>query len=790
MVHLLIAPYLSWVNAVPIDIMNQQVTIKVVEIRGSGWVVEIQGTNQLGFIRRRELSWDRSVTAYHTLSIGDALQAKVIPGAKNFPYLQLSVRQLTDPWEDIRRKYKEGQIVRGEVVNIRSFGVFAQLEPGIDAVIWPRDIPFLPSQRLENVLAVGDAVQGVITDIDYSKHRIQLSIIHRIKQVYDLLRVANYYPIPQIELFKDRIGADSSSTKVNRSSLSVTPPTKTHYHPPIGIPNKILVVDDNQKELDQLSHYLQTRFNIPVKGIADGETAYAEITQDPLFTLAIIDLNLKGESGIQIAQKLLTINPQLSIIFISNDPMGEKSVSKVYGHMFPFCIKENSQVAEWIDELCSGYWESDLKSYESAYVGKGNFISQLGMKHLPQRSFVETVWETVLRLRKETQVTHVIVLEVDSANKKVSFLATAPLIRSDIQQYVLDGLYFSPVRNVVENEEIFYKTNISSERDSDLKYFFPLLSFQSCLGIPLVMPHFVTRYALFLLDEKRSSFETEIQQQAEASAHLILIALERDRLLDYMRRYEQRYLLGQLLGSLVHELMNKLDTFGSQVEVLPVVLDKARNNPEGERQRWWEKSGQIVAKLNETKQELEELVLSYSRVAKGDLEAVNVAAVLEKIKNQLDTRARDANIQIIINEAPSFPMTKAILPRLEQVVANLVLNAIQQIENQCHLMAQISHAPLVRGGIVMIQTRYRGTDVSRPIEIIVIDTGPGIHMHRQGEIFMLDTSLRPGGHGLGLFISRNLVETMGGELLLADSVMFLGSAFVVRLPAFQGESTR
>jgi signal transduction histidine kinase len=83
--------------------------------------------------------------------------------------------------------------------------------------------------------------------------------------------------------------------------------------------------------------------------------------------------------------------------------------------------------------------------------------------------------------------------------------------------------------------------------------------------------------------------------------------------------------------------------------------------------------------------------------------------------------------------------------------------------------------PIIKWASYLIPIPY-------PIQIIVIDTGPGIHYHQQERIFLLDTSTRRTGHGLGLYISRNLAETMGGRLRLVDSLMFIGSAFVVELP--------
>jgi signal transduction histidine kinase len=136
---------------------------------------------------------------------------------------------------------------------------------------------------------------------------------------------------------------------------------------------------------------------------------------------------------------------------------------------------------------------------------------------------------------------------------------------------------------------------------------------------------------------------------------------------------------------------------------------------------------------------------------------------------------------------PDLPKAKTIQSRLEQIVANLVLNAIQQIEKQSLFMAGYSAKSgearqLLAFGAVVVRASYDPTASPHPIQIAVIDSGPGIHYHDQERIFMLDTSTRATGQGLGLFISRNLAESMGGQLHLVDSLIFLGSAFLIELP--------
>jgi len=191
--------------------------------------------------------------------------------------------------------------------------------------------------------------------------------------------------------------------------------------------------------------------------------------------------------------------------------------------------------------------------------------------------------------------------------------------------------------------------------------------------------------------------------------------------------------------------------------------------------------------LTQDKAQLKELLDAYSRLVSGHFEAVDVAALLHKVKLQMDTKARHAGVEIHLEVPLNLPPVRAIASRFEQVVLNLVLNSIQQIEQQNDTLARINLSQyhggrLVRHGLVIIRAEYDEQNKPGFVKIKVVDTGPGVHYHKQQRIFLLDTSTRSRGHGLGLFISRNLMEMMGGRLYLDDSLLFIGSSFVVELP--------
>lgn len=769
--------------------MTPVVQVEVLEIQPGGVLVKLLADDRTGFIRRGELSWDRRVGVEPPLpQIGERLEAKIIKERKESPEVYLSLRQLIDPWHEVEKTYHPDQVVRGEVVNIRHFGVFVQLEPGLDAIVWPRDMPLRRDQRPADILSIGDQVQGVITLVDPKKHKLELSLTRR-------LEILSLAPGPtrqsiQIELFRDSF----ASSKTGPAAPDLPAPLKDQaahrrYHAPLPKPETLLLIDDNGSHLSEIRQQLEKTFSFDIDSVSSGRAALDQVRSGRTYDLAIIDLKLANEHGTRVAEELLERLPHLAVLFTSLDPQAEKTLPLIKGRTIPFAVKEPEEIAEWIDKLASGYWEESPES-TTAYTGPGNVIQQLELTALARRSLPDRLRQMLADLRAETNASQGLVLELDSTSKSVSIIAAEPPLKKDIYEQSLDNLYYSPARDVVEDGTEFHATRIDQDRDARFKNLLPLLAYTSFIGLPLTVPDLAARHALFLFNEHRPDFEPEEIDQARLAAKFMQVALERGLLLDTMRRFEQRYTLGQLLGSLVHELSNKFDGLEGQLASLPVVLHKARTASDpAEQARWLDEAAEAIGEITQAKGELRELVNAYARMVSGDLQAVDVNEVARKVKRQLAMRAREANVEIHLATPPDMPPARTVQSRLEQVLTNLVLNAIQQIERQAETLAQVAResgetVALLQDGLVILQIRLDQAGGAYPIQISVIDTGPGIHTHRYADIFRLDTSVRPKGHGLGLFISRNLVETMGGRLRLADSLIFLGSAFVVELPGF------
>lgn len=141
----------------------------VVTITKFGAFIKI-GTVE-GLLRNEDVSWDRNETCKDLLKVGDEIEVKITSIDTKEDKVSLSKKDLEDsPIAKYAASHKVGDIVKGTIRNIKDFGLFVELEEGVDALLRKEDI-----SNIED-LKVGDEIESAIDYLDTKRNRIRLSV--------------------------------------------------------------------------------------------------------------------------------------------------------------------------------------------------------------------------------------------------------------------------------------------------------------------------------------------------------------------------------------------------------------------------------------------------------------------------------------------------------------------------------------------------------------------------------------------------------------------------------------
>ena len=131
-----------------------------------------------GLLHLTDISWCRVRHPSEILKIGQEVEVQVIKYDEETKKVSLGMKQLQEnPWETIETKYPVNSIVKGKVTNIAQYGVFVEIENGIEGLVHVSEMSWLKNNiSPAKVLSVGQDVNVMILDIDTEHHRISLGI--------------------------------------------------------------------------------------------------------------------------------------------------------------------------------------------------------------------------------------------------------------------------------------------------------------------------------------------------------------------------------------------------------------------------------------------------------------------------------------------------------------------------------------------------------------------------------------------------------------------------------------
>lgn len=246
-----------------------------------------------------------------------------------------------------------------------------------------------------------------------------------------------------------------------------------------------------------------------------------------------------------------------------------------------------------------------------------------------------------------------------------------------------------------------------------------------------------------VLQEQRLAEEKHRAETALAHAHRVMTA-------------------GELAAALAHELNQPLAAIATFSEACIQLLSREAPDPEKLRNN----VEQIAVQAQRAGRAIREL---RAFLAQGDAEkaAVDLNGLVQTAADLIAAEARARGVSLTLDLAEPLPPVLAAAVHVEHLLLNLLQNGIEAIRG----------AGLTNGSIVLATRKIAGDRV----QISVRDTGPGLNAETAQRIFEPFYTTKAEGLGMGLAISRSIVEAHGGKLW-ADAAGAPGAAFHVTLP--------
>ncbi len=219
-------------------------------------------------------------------------------------------------------------------------------------------------------------------------------------------------------------------------------------------------------------------------------------------------------------------------------------------------------------------------------------------------------------------------------------------------------------------------------------------------------------------------------------------------------RSEKLATLGKLAAGIAHEINNPLGNISLYAQML---IQKVKDKKAKKKLRIIEEQANQAARIVKS-------LLEFSRQMEPKFRDVNLNEVVSKTLEILQPQISINNIKVIKNLNKTLPEVKADPAQIQQVLVNIINNAIESMPG---------------GGTLIIDTRRRDGEV----EISITDTGEGIPEENLSKIFdpFFSTKGVGKGTGLGLSVSYGIIERHGGRIEV-ESEVGVGSTFRIILP--------
>ncbi len=717
-----------------------------------GLLVELPD-GQNGIVRVREISWnDNKRLNWRKLRpVGWAGWA--IPlNHREGQHPEFSLRLAEDdPWDDLPEKFDKNEVFEGIVTGVVGYGAFIELASGLTGLLHQSQLPiWLKTPPLESFWP-GDRVRVCIQAIDRQRRRISLALP----------------PISQPPGQGSLPPRPSKGLSANGEGF-----TEMDEFLKTGAPKKhILLVEDEPEQALAVSNWLR-RVGQVVDCVSSAEEAI-DLLEKFQPDLALVDIGLPKMNGAKLAGIILDRWPQVRVVSATDWSRADEladTLDKLQARGAELLIKPI------LPEDLIGVLKKANEQPEPAPVEKVDGVKPLiTLGEIPGLKTNRSLHALLRLCRKQLEFEQAFLFELEPVHRTVSIVEHSG---SDTlwDKNAIPSLIFSPVRDVAEDQESVIVDEIQSHDRDRFRYLLELCPTTiSCIGVP-VTAQTQSNYALFVLDKHAREITKEKKIYAEAMGLTISAVLEQEHFKEKSMLIQRTALIGHLTRGMMHEINNLVGPLAARLDNLQTSLtrlEKKSDQPDLQETR----SQLIDSELNEIQKNIRKIINTtrmFGRiVAKGKNEVLRVDQIVQETIHLLHDTSDRLHVTIVFNPPEQLLVIRSQAAALEQVLLNVMLNAVQQI-------AEIRPDS---GGWVQVRIESKCESSKEGFfRILIEDNGPGIHASLFEKIFEAGYTTRHDGSGIGLYISRNLMEEMGGKIYVQESCVLGGTTFSVEIP--------
>jgi signal transduction histidine kinase/predicted RNA-binding protein with RPS1 domain/ActR/RegA family two-component response regulator len=722
---------------------------KAVKVLSFGVIVELDDGRE-GFLPRREFATPETRDLRQVVEAGQVFD--VVESQESKRGRTLLRLASDDAWDSFVAEVHAGASMSGVVRNVEPYGVFVDLRPGVTGLVRSEELAAWPIKRVEQVLWVGDAVRVVVQEVIRKEERVALSMRGAASERSQALRRSEALP---------------TSPREGPASPVVT----TVGEEPWSLALNVLIVDDEPQVARQLVDRLKKWGHI-TQQVSNAEEAL-QLARECAFDVIVMDVGLPNMNGVQAAQRLLESKQRAHVVLMTDWASATDLETELQGlgnQGVELVIKPNHEIelSRVLTQLYATSPGPKSQRPEKSAKARAGYLSEASLQHSLSR---------ILRsLRQQTGAAEIILFAVDPRTRSLVILAREGR-RSAIRVRELQAHWiYSPIRDVIQDQQVVFARDVA-EQSAAFKYLRRALDFCSCIGVPVPAED---PAGLFAFHTLAGHFAHTDRRLAIAAGERIAAVLDRhaaERALIEAHRY---VLLGQLGAVVVHEVNNKMGAARYDVGRLQEDLAqlKACWETQGKAGRAWEQVYNKARDVARTTETLVQLASGFDSLVRqqepGRLDIhVALAQAIQTIRPLASRRGIEVHTRY--HEHPL--RVQGVASWLDQAFSNLLLNAVQQI----------GLGRPDTGGHVLVSTHLIPGDSARPLHVRIHDDGPGIHTAHWERIFDLGFTTRKEGSGLGLFVTRRLIESLGGRVRVEESYRLWGTTMLVELPVLRND---